>query len=56
MPKNLRFFKGVVDSYNLLPLNFNRETLQESKIVKVIFNKLVREAIEMLCKPEEKGY
>ena len=35
MPKYI-----IID--NLLPLNFNRETLKESKIIKVISKKLVR--------------
>ena len=43
-----------MDSDDLLPLNVNRETLQESKIVKVISKKLVRNAIEMLRKLAEK--
>ena len=38
----------------LLPLNFNMDNLQESKIIKVISKKLVRKAIEMLCKLAEK--
>ena len=42
MPKNLSFVKGVMDSDKLLPLNINRETLQESRIIKVIPKKLVR--------------
>ena len=54
MPKNLSFLKGVVDSDELLPLNVNMETLQESKIIKVISKKLVRKAIEMLHKLVEK--
>ena len=54
MPRNLGFVKGVVDSEELLPLNFNMETLQESKIIKVISKKLVRKAIEMMHKLEEK--
>eukprot|EP00568_Trieres_chinensis_P012814 CAMPEP_0183294442 /NCGR_PEP_ID=MMETSP0160_2-20130417/2785_1 /TAXON_ID=2839 ORGANISM="Odontella Sinensis, Strain Grunow 1884" /NCGR_SAMPLE_ID=MMETSP0160_2 /ASSEMBLY_ACC=CAM_ASM_000250 /LENGTH=823 /DNA_ID=CAMNT_0025455773 /DNA_START=95 /DNA_END=2566 /DNA_ORIENTATION=+ len=53
MPKYLSFIKGVVDSDDL-PLNVNRETLQESKIIKVISKKLVRKAIEMLRKLAEK--
>ena len=54
MPKNLIFVKGVVYCDELLPLNINRETLQESKIIKVISKKLVRKAIDMLRKLAEK--
>ena len=54
MPNCLSFVKRVVDSDNLLPLNVNRDTLQESKIIKVISKNLVRKAIEMLCKLAEK--
>ena len=48
IPKNLSFGKGVVCSNDFLLLNINRETMQESKIIKVIFKKLVRKAIDML--------
>ena len=54
LPKNLSFVKGVVDSDNLLTINVNRETLQESKIIKVISKKLVRKTIEMLRKLSKK--
>jgi len=47
MPKYLSFIRGVVDSDDL-PLNVNRETLQESKITKVIKKKLVRKALDMI--------
>jgi len=47
LPRYLAFMKGVVDS-NDLPLNVNRETVQESKIIKVIQKKLVRKAIDMM--------
>ena len=43
-----------MDSDDLLPLNVNMETLQESNIIKVISKKLVRKAIEMMCKLAEK--
>ena len=47
LPKYLGFIRGVVDSDDL-PLNVNRETLQESKILKVIQKKVVRKAIDMI--------
>ena len=41
-------------SDNLLHLNLNRKTLQDSKIIKFVSKKLVRKAIEMLYKLAEK--
>jgi heat shock protein 90kDa beta len=55
LPKYLGFIRGVVDSDDM-PLNVNRETLQESKVLRVIQKKLVRKAIDMirqLAKEEE---
>ena len=43
-----------MDINDLLPLNVNRKTLQESNIIKVISKKLLRKAIEMLRKLAEK--
>ena len=43
-----------MDSDDLIPLSVNRETLQESKIIKVISKKLVSKAIEILRKLAEK--
>lgn len=48
LPKYLGFIRGVVDSDDL-PLNVNRETLQESKILKVIKKKVTRKAIDMIA-------
>jgi len=46
LPRYLGFIKGVVDSDDL-PLNVNRETLQESKIIAIIRKKLVRKTLDM---------
>ena len=43
-----------MDSDNLLTLNVTRETLQESKIIKFIYKKLVSKVIEMLRNLAEK--
>ena len=54
IPKNLIFVKRFLDSDNLISINVNTETLQDSKIIKVISKKLVRKAIEMMHKLAEK--
>ena len=46
MPRYLSFIKGVIDSDDL-PLNVNRETLQESKIIAIIKKKLTRKVLDM---------
>lgn len=43
------FVKGVVDSDDL-PLNVNRENLQESKVIRIIQKKLTRKIIELMKK------
>lgn len=55
MPKYLSFVRGVVDSDDL-PLNVSRETLQQSKLLKVIKKKLVRKALDMLKKISADDY
>ncbi|GMI25401.1 hypothetical protein TeGR_g1838, partial [Tetraparma gracilis] len=52
VPKYLNFLRGVVDSDDL-PLNVNRESLQQSKILKVMGKKLVRKGLEMIRKLSE---
>mmetsp|Transcript_17133 Transcript_17133/g.24932 ORF Transcript_17133/g.24932 Transcript_17133/m.24932 type:complete len:808 (-) Transcript_17133:199-2622(-) len=49
LPSYMSFITGVVDSDDL-PLNVNRETLQESKIIAVIRKKTTRKVIDMIKK------
>jgi heat shock protein beta len=57
LPRYLNFIRGVIDS-NDLPLNVNREQIQQSKIMRVITKKLVRkslDAIKQLMDDQEKA-
>lgn len=54
LPRYLNFIRGVVDSDDL-PLNVNREQLQQNKIMKVITKKLVRKVLELLKKLAKDG-
>lgn len=49
LPRYMAMVKGVVDSDDL-PLNVNRETLQESKIITIIRKKVVRKVLDMIAK------
>ena len=57
LPKYLNFLKVIVDS-DTLPLNVNRENIQQSKILDAIGSKLKKKAVDMLLsynpRPEDK--
>jgi heat shock protein beta len=54
LPKYLSFMKGIVDS-DTLPLNVNRESLQQHSSLKTIKKKLVRKALDLLRKLADDG-
>jgi len=49
LPRYLSFVKGVINSDDL-PLNVNRENLQESNVIAIIRKKVTRKAIDMIQK------
>jgi heat shock protein beta len=54
LPRYLNFIKGVVDSEDL-PLNVSRETLAQSRVLKVMAKKITRKVLEMLKRMADAG-
>merc|ERR1719491_769664 len=54
LPRYMGFVHGIVDSDDL-PLNVARETLAQSRVLKVMSKKIVRKVLEMLRKMAERG-
>lgn len=55
VPSYLRFLKGVVDS-NDLPLNINRENLQDNHIIKKIKSSITKKVLSKLLEEYKKDY
>ncbi|KNE56045.1 hypothetical protein AMAG_17864, partial [Allomyces macrogynus ATCC 38327] len=47
LPRWLSFIKGIIDSDDF-PLNVSRETVQETKLLKQIKNKIVSKALQLI--------
>merc|ERR1712130_457284 len=54
LPRYMKFVHGIVDSDDL-PLNVARETLAQSRVLKVMSKKIVRKILEMLRKMAERA-
>lgn len=52
LPRYLNFIKGVVDSEDL-PLNVSRETLAQSRVLKVMAKKITRKVLDLLKRMSE---
>jgi heat shock protein beta len=55
LPRYMNFVKGLVDSDDL-PINVSRETLTQTRILKVMAKKITRKVLEMLRKMEERSH
>jgi molecular chaperone HtpG len=49
LPEYMKFVRGVIET-NDIPLNISRETLQQSKILKVIGKNIIKKALDMFNK------
>ena len=49
LPEYMKFVRGIIETDDI-PLNISRETLQQSKILKVIGKNIIKKALEMFNK------